>query len=133
MLDRFIQDVKTYNVMIRNDNYRARLLEAYNYLKNEGVRSLEDFNNRDGLLVGAFTYDEITIFDRIGDPEYSKKLIGAYDTITVGVASYVNNPNIGDELASWGKLGETPKREEYIEKGYIIEGLTEEEAARHFK
>ena len=132
MLDRFIQDVKTYNILIRNENYKARLLEAYNYLKNEGVKSVEDFTTREGLLVGAFTYDEITIFDRVADREYAKKLTESYDTISKDVQAYVNNPRIGDELASWGRLGETPDRAKLIAEGYILEGLTEEEAHRHF-
>ena len=132
MLDRFIQDVKTYNVMIRNENYKARLVEAYNYLRQEGIRSLEDFNSRDDLLVGAFTYEEMTIFDRLGDGEYAKKLITAYDVITEQTQAYIKNPNIGDELASWGRLGETPNRENLISQGFILEGLTEDGAKRHF-
>ena len=56
--------------MDKNDNYKNRLEEAYNYLKEVGVTSLEDFLNRKGLKDAAFTYDEITIFDRINDKKF---------------------------------------------------------------
>ena len=128
-----ISDIRTYSIMSKNKNYRERLYEAYEYLKRENVNSLEDFRKREDLLVGAFTYDEITIFDRIKDPNYLKEIASAIFNINNHREEYINNPNIGDELASFGKLGSTPKRDELIEKGFIINGLTSEEARKHFK
>lgn len=128
-----ISDIRTYSIMSKNENYKARLFEAYEYLKRENVSSLEEFKKREDLLVGAFTYDEITIFDRIKNPDYLKEISSAIFNINNHREEYINNPNIGDELASFGKLGYTPKRDKLIKDGYIVEGLTSEEAARHFK
>lgn len=65
-----VSDIRSFYIMDKNDNYKNRLKEAYNYLKEVGVTSLEDFLNRKGLKDGAFTYDEITIFDRINDKKF---------------------------------------------------------------
>ena len=128
-----ISDIRTYSIMSKNENYKARLFEAYEYLKRENVSSLEEFKKREDLLVGAFTYDEITIFDRIKNPDYLKEISSAIFNINNHREEYINNPNIGDELASFGKLGYTPKRDKLINEGFIVEGLSSEEAARHFK
>ena len=38
-----ISDIRTYSIMSKNENYKARLFEAYEYLKRENVNSLEEF------------------------------------------------------------------------------------------
>lgn len=128
-----ISDIRTYSILSRNENYKTRLYEAYEYLKKENVNSLEEFRKRDDLLIGAFTYDEITIFDRIKDQNYLKEISSAIFNINNNREEYINNPNIGDDLASFGRLGYTPKRDKLINEGFIVEGLSSEETARHFK
>ncbi|MBR5662520.1 MAG: hypothetical protein IKX00_02570 [Bacilli bacterium] len=125
-----IKDIRTFYIMTRNDNYKDRLLEAYKYLKEVGVTSLEDFKTRKGLKIGAFEYDEITIFDRIQDEEYKNIISNGYYEIS-SIEDIVNDKTYGDQLASWGTLGYTPYREKMINDGVIIEGLTPEEKQRH--
>lgn len=129
-----VSDLETYTVMVQNENYSERLKEAYDYIKSVGVKDLEDFRTREGLLVGAFTYDEITIFDRLQDENYRSVIARASSKLTgQSLQDKINNPNLGDNLASWGKLGYTPNREKLISEGMIVEGLTPEEQARHFR
>ena len=98
MFEQMVQDIKTYQVLLHNDNYRKRLFEIYGYLKKEGINSLEEFESRNDISIGGFTYNEVSIFDRIVDINYAHKLSRAYYMITAGVESYINNPNIGDQL-----------------------------------
>jgi hypothetical protein len=128
-----IKDIRTYHIMMSNQNYYDRLLEAYNDIKNAGIKNLAEFTSKyNRVPVGAFTYYEITIFDRIKDEEYKRAIESAWFAIQNHSREYVEDPVIGDRLASWGRLGNTPFREELISKGYILEGLTEEEANKHF-
>jgi len=71
------------------------------------------------MKCGAFSYYEISIFDRIADSEYVKKLSHTWASLHNQTEEYINDPQIGDKLASWGTLGETPFRQEYIDKGLI--------------
>lgn len=130
-LNYIARDFTTYTILTKNQNYKDRLLEAYNYIKAEGVTSVEDFTTRKGLKVGAFEYDEITIFDRLSDKEYEKLLNDTLSQFEIR-KDYLTTPDIGDQLASWGTLGNTPYRESFIRKGLIVEGLTPEEQQRHF-
>ncbi len=128
-----IKDIRTYHIMMSNQNYYDRLLEAYNAIRFAGISSLEEFTSKDNVVpVGAFTYYEITIFDRIKDEEYKRALESAWYEIQSRTQEYIDDPEIGDRLASWGKLGNTPFRDDLISKGYIVEGLTPEETERHF-
>ena len=129
-LETLITDIRTYEIMSRNENYYNRLKEAHAYLKAEGVLNYEDFSNRKGLKVGAFTYTEMTIFDRFNDEEYKKIVSSGLRKITNHIQEYIDNPTIGDQLASWGTLGKTSYREEMIQNGTIVYGLTEEESTR---
>ncbi len=127
-----VRDVETYSVMSQNENYSERLKEAYDYIKSVGIKDVEDFKTREGLLVGAFSWDEITIFDRLQNPEYMEAIRhGSISMTSKSFQDKINNPTLGDDLASWGKLGNTPKRDELIQKGFIVEGLTPEEHMRH--
>ncbi|MBQ6497207.1 MAG: hypothetical protein IJI58_00635 [Bacilli bacterium] len=128
-----VNDIRTYQIMEQNKNYYDRLYEAYLHIKEMGVESLEDFLTRKGLSIGAFNYYEVTIFDRITDKEYLEVLKHAMFTINACLDDYIKNPTIGDDLASWGKLGYTPKRDELIRSGDLVYGLTEEEKKRHHK
>ena len=107
-----LSDVKTAYLLWENENYKNRLREAYNYLKAEGINSLEDFNNREGLKVGAFTYEEMTIFDRIdNDREYLMMLLSTFHICSeLQTQKNAKNPTYGDELASWGTLNNTQSR-----------------------
>lgn len=125
-----LNDIRTYQIMTQNENFYNRLKEAHAYLKSEGVLNYEDFANRKGLKVGAFTYTEMTIFDRFNDEEYKKIVSSGWRKITNHTQEYIDNPTIGDQLASWGTLGETPYREEMIQNGTITYGLTQEESQR---
>ena len=126
------KDKITYFGLKNNENYASRLKQAYGYIKSEGINSYEEFKEREGLEIGAFTYDEITIFDRIADPKYLESLEVPVDENDPTVIAFKTNPNYGDELANWGTLGETPGRQELIDKGYISYGMTEEESKKHF-
>ncbi len=128
-----VNDIRTYQIMEQNQNYRDRLYEAYLHIKDMGVETLDDFRTRKGLLLGAFNYYEVTIFDRITDKDYLEVISNAMFTINNCLKDYIENPTIGDSLASWGKLGYTPKRDELISRGDIVYGLTEEEKIRHHK
>lgn len=104
MVRTVLSDIKTAYLVYNNPNYSERLREAYDYIKAQGITSLKDFESREGLSIGAFTYDEITIFDRIdNDNEYLNMLLMAFS----GMAEYnarAGNPTYGDELARWGNL-----------------------------
>lgn len=129
-----IKDVRTYMLMSGNQNYRERLKEAYDHVKSIGIKDYNDFNTREDLLVGAFGYDEITIFDRLKNNEYYNTLANAASSLNVQtIKPLIDDKTYGDKLASWGKLGKTPYRENLINKGVIVNGLTEEEQARHFR
>lgn len=130
-LKSIIKDIKIYRLM-QNDNYRKRLKEAYDYIKSINIRDYNDFITRENLLVGAFGYDEITIFDRMRDEDYAHLLADSSFEL-YNMIYDINNPTLGDDLASWGKLGYTPKRDELIAKGDIVYGLTSEEQGRHYR
>ena len=125
-------DKVTYYGIMHNENYASRLKEAYSYLKFLGINTLEEFTTREGLNVGAFTYDEITIFDRIKNEEYCKVLAGPIDENDYRFLQIKDNPNLGDQLASWGTLGKTPNREDLINRGFVVDGMTANEQKRHF-
>lgn len=128
----FISDIRTYYIMTGNKNYYERLNEAYLEVKRLNIKDYTDFSTREGLKIGAFTYSEITIFDRIRSSEYEKMLMESWNELHNHTEEYRNKPDIGDCLASWGTLGSTPYREELIDDGYVVNGLTQEEANRHF-
>lgn len=130
-LETLLIDIRTYEIMTHNENYYNRLKEAYLYLKSEGILNYEDFSNRKGLKIGAFTYFEMTIFDRLKNEEYKKIVSSAWSKITNHTQEYIKDSTIGDQLASWGTLGKTPYREEMIQNGTIIYGLTEEEKNKY--
>ena len=114
-------------------NYYERLNEAYLEIKRLNIKDYSDFSTREDLKIGAFTYSEITIFDRIRSSEYEKMLVEAWGELHNHTEEYRNQPDIGDRLASWGTLGSTPYRQDLIDEGYIVNGLTKEEANRHFE
>lgn len=128
-----ISDIKTYNLLIKNENYKERLLEAYEYTKERGFTTYEEFSTAKDNKVGAFTYNEITVFDRLADEEYKNVIATAPFKMDELIERNAKDPQYGDKLASWGTLGKTPFRENLIKKGYIIEGLTAEERAKHFR
>lgn len=123
-----IQDIRTIQLMERNENYRERLYEAYVFLKRKQNGELTEQESK--ASIGAFNHHELTIFDRISDKEYLTAISMGLSTITNGLEEWVNNKHIGDDLASWGTLGSTPKRDELIDKGHIIFGITEEDRNR---
>ena len=119
-MELFLKDLRTYQIMMSNQNYYDRLLEAYQEMKSCGISTLEEFTSPNNhMRCGAFTYYEISIFDRISTQEYAMKLSMAWEELHNHTQEYINDPQIGDKLASWGTLGETPFREEYINKGLI--------------
>ena len=70
-----LEDMKTYFLISTNENYKTRLKEAYDYVKNLG--DIE----KAGKMIGAFTEGELTIFDRIQDESYKKFLQSSSDSI----------------------------------------------------
>ena len=123
-----ISDIRTFQLMSNNKNYLDRLYEAYRYIKKEKITTEEKFEYVEERLVGAFTYQEITIFDRLKNEEYKKILEDSWKTIHHGIEMCIEDKEYGDFLASHGRLGYTPKREELIKNGIYVYGLTEEEA-----
>ena len=99
-----LQDIRTYRIMTQNENYKERLLEAYKYVKDMGIDSFYTYAST-RHDVGAFSYAEITIFDRLNDPEYYSVIANGYNMMDMGIEEWINNPHIGDDLASYGKLG----------------------------
>ena len=122
-----ISDIKTYQIMSNNQNYTDRLFEAYKYIKKEKLNTYQKFITSDNNIVGLFSYYEITIFDRLKNPEYYKLIKNSWRVLHHDIEQNIKNPNLGDELASYGRLGYTPKRKEYIEQGFAVNCLTDEE------
>ena len=123
-----ISDIRTFQLITNNKNYQDRLFEAYRYIKKEKLTTEEKFEYTEERLVGAFSYQEITIFDRLKNEEYKKILEDSWETIHHGLDIFIEDKEYGDYLASHGKLGYTPKREELIKSGIYVYALTEEEA-----
>lgn len=126
--DLILNDAITYIKMQKSESYKRRLNEAYMILKQKGINGYEEFE-KSNTGIGAFTYTEITIFDRIKNEDYYRALSSFY--LEVGTAIETKE-NLGDMLASYGTVGETPYREGLIRKGYIVEGLTEEEKNKFY-
>lgn len=117
-----LRDAITYIKIIKNSNYKERLLEAYHLLKDNGIKSYDQFKNNK-LGIGAFTYTEITIFDRLNDENYMSLLA----SFAIEIDGIENLPkDYGDVIASYGTVGRTPYRDEYIEKGFIVAELKDD-------
>ena len=127
-----INDIRTIYILYNNENYRNRLQEAYDYIKSERIESIDDFTKREGLKIGAFTYDEITIFDRLKNKEYEQVMRTAFSTVNNLTKENAIDSTYGDKLASWGTLGYTPYRQKLIDEGLIISGLTPEETSKKY-
>ena len=127
-----ISDIRTYNILTRNKNYKERLFEAYEYIKERDFDTYEKFSTATDNKVGAFTYTEITIFDRLEDKEYRDVIATAPFLMDDITKKAIDNPQYGDTLASWGTLGSTPFRQKLIDRGDIIHGLTDQEVQRKF-
>ena len=131
-LKTFVSDIRTYRIMSGNKNYYNRLYEAYSEIKRLNIRDYEDFSTREELRIGAFTYGEITIFDIIKNEEYQKLLEDAWFNLHNQTEEYRKDERLGDKLASWGTLGETPFRDQMIAQGHVIDRLTPEEQTKHY-
>ena len=128
-IDLILCDAVTYAKIRENENYKERLLEAYYTLKGNGVNSLEKFESSN-IGIGAFTYTEITIFDRLNDEEYARAL----SAFKIKLDELKNMPkDLGDRLASFGTVGKTPYRDAYIQRGFVTEGLTDEEKNKFYR
>ena len=127
--DLILTDAVTYAKISENENYKERLLEAYYILRENNIDSLEKFESSD-IGIGAFTYNEITLFDRLRDEEYARALAA----FKIKLNEVKDMPkDIGDRLASWGRIGKTPYRNGYIKNGFITTGLTEEEKNKFYR
>lgn len=105
-IDLILKDAITYAKMNKDDNYKERLLEAYYVLRKKHIKNLEEFQNTD-TGIGAFNYEEITIFDRLVNEDYSRALASFY----IELKGLENMPkNFGDLLASYGTIGKIQKR-----------------------
>ena len=110
-----LEDAKTFMLIGINENYKERLYEAYLVLKKSNIKTYEEFETS-SLGIGAFTYNQITIFDRIKDEKY----YAALSSHVIEIKGLSNLPNdYGDRLASWGTIGDTPYRETLIKNGCI--------------
>ena len=77
--------------------------QIYQYIKKEKMNTKEKFATAEENLVGLFTYEEITIFDRLKNEEYKNLIKDSWQNIHKDIDRYIENPTIGDELASYGK------------------------------
>ncbi len=110
-----LKDIVTFIKIQQNENYKERLIEAYYELQNYNINSAKELENSN-TGIGAFTYAELTIFDRLADEEYYRII----SSFIIELNSALNIPeDYGDILASYGTIGDTPYREEYIKKGFI--------------
>ena len=98
-----ISDIKTYHIMSNNKNYMDRLFEAYEYIKKEKINTYQKFITSESFITGLFNYYEITIFDRLKNEEYKQLIKDSWKNIHKDTDEYIQNPTIGDELASYGK------------------------------
>lgn len=124
-----LEDIKTYYMIKNNENFKERLFEAYILVKENQIKSYEEFENCK-LGIGAFTYSQITIFDRISNENY-RVLLSQHLLSMAGLDNMAKD--YGDRLASFGTIGKTPYREKYIKEGYITVGLTEEEKNKFYR
>lgn len=112
-----LKDIKTYIMITCNNNYKERLLEAYYWIKENNICDLNSFLNNN-IDIGSFDYEEITIFDRLKDESYNALLCSFY----LELKSIQNLSNdYGDMVASFGIIGKTPYRDEYVKNGLIID------------
>ena len=65
-LKQILSDAVTYIKIQENKNYKDRLMEAYNLLSQNGIKTYEEFE-KSNIGIGAFKYSEITIFDRLNN------------------------------------------------------------------
>lgn len=92
-----LSDLKTFKIILMNQNYGTKLRDMYKYYKSFKINSYEDFC-KVSYKFGGFTYDEVTIFDRITNSKYRNLLSTTLYQLDNEVMEYVNNPKIGDEL-----------------------------------
>ena len=108
-VQQFDLDVATYLGIKYNEDYATRLKEAYNLLKSMCMgkkdRQFQIYKSEQSRF-GYFRYDEITIFDRIEDPEYLLRL----ERIARGSDAIITNPNLGTILAGSSDENESPQR-----------------------
>lgn len=128
----FATHMKVAAMINTNENYNNRLHEAYLKLKSNNVNSYELFLEKN-FGIGAFTYYELTFFDKINNPEYKSTVMNCMFDIFEGKKAAEAKVDYGDRLASWGTIGNTPYRQAMIDRGDIVEGLTPEETTRHYR
>jgi hypothetical protein len=108
IMKNLISDVRTAYLVNNNENFRNRLFEAYQIVKSRGITTYEEFENAD-TGIGAFTFSEIMFFDRITDTQYKEMVDKAFFDINNSTLEYAKNPQIGDQLAKWGSIGNSEK------------------------
>lgn len=123
----FVKDIETQIKVNNNSNYKERLLESYQVIKYD-LKDKETFE-KSNVKIGAYTYQELTFFERMNNEKYAQLITSsAWDMISAYKTS-ISTPDLGDKLSSFGNIGKTPYREEYIKNGYIIE----EDNNKHIK
>ena len=110
MANQLIKDIRLAKIVNENENYNARLYEAYLRVKELNITSKEEFLARKKESgIGTFYFEEIMYYDRIQDYDYKKLVTTGWDTIHDLTEAIIKAPDIGDRLASYGTLGKTKK------------------------
>lgn len=99
-----IIDIRTYRIMSSNRNYEERLFEAYKYIKKEKLNNKIDYTlHSEQAKTGTFTYEEISIFDRLRNKEYKELIETSWEMIHDQIELYVNDQEIGDRIIGYKK------------------------------
>ena len=111
MANQLIRDIRLAKIVKENENYNARLYEAYLRVKELNINTKDEFTARKKESgIGTFSFEEIMFYDRILDLDYKKLVTTGWDTIHDLTEAIIKTPDIGDRLASYGTLGKTNKK-----------------------
>ena len=99
-----IIDIRTYRIMSSNWNYEERLFEVYKYIKKEKIHNQLDYIlYSEQTKTGNFSYEEITIFDRLKNKEYKELIENSWEMIHNQIELYINDQEIGDRIIGYQK------------------------------
>ena len=115
----FVKDIETQIKISNNPNYKERLLETYQVIKFD-LKDVETFKKSD-VKIGAYTYQELTFLERMNNEKYAQLITSSALEMVSAYKTSIGTPDLGDKLSSFGNIGNTPYREEYIKNGYIVD------------
>ena len=120
-------------IMIRqNENYNLRLHEAYQIFIDNNIESYSMFLDNK-LGIGAFTYYELTFFDKINNPEYEKIVTNGMLEIMEGKNWAEKLEDLGDRLMNTNRVGYTSYRQATVDRSDLVQSLTNDEISEHIR